>query len=108
MIVDSLAREVHAAGEACGGIGLEEGGQDAHPKGVIEEDGSLGGLAEEVDGREGCAHERESSIDQLFCQDNLYGLKKKSDRPTAVACPWGRARVVGPTLIPRGWGTHRG
>jgi hypothetical protein len=41
---------------------------------VIEEDGGLGGLAEEVDGVVGRKHEGENSMDQLFCQENLYGL----------------------------------
>jgi hypothetical protein len=45
-----LAREIHAAGYARGGVGFQEGGEDFEAEWVIEEDGGLGVLAKQADG----------------------------------------------------------
>jgi hypothetical protein len=45
-----LARELHAASDACGGIGIEEGRQDFEAERVVEQYSSLGRQAEQADG----------------------------------------------------------
>src|SRR5580693_5837368 len=49
MIVHGLPGQFHASGDGRRGIGLEEGGENLQPKGMMEQDGGLRRFADEIE-----------------------------------------------------------
>src|SRR5208282_3691900 len=73
VIVDGLPWELHAPGDAGGGIGLEEGSENLQAQRVMEQDGGLRGIAHEV---EACARHGRRGL----------GRAGAGDFPIAAAC----------------------
>jgi len=79
VVVDGLARELHAASDTGSRIGIEQGRQNLEAKRVMKQYSGLGRQAQDSDrggrardGRSG-GHGGDVLIDHFICQDKICG-----------------------------------